>query len=498
MTDVQRVAFTPTVTLDRRDPLPPTDEVKAAVHDALESIDPTGLLRNGNLSTEGNAECLALLHGDKLRYDHQRCMWLMWNGEIWEEANRGQAERLAVDTVRTRYRAGSELPAGTEEQMAYKKRFAGHMVGSENNRVVKQILDSACSLPTLATDVSQWDSDPYLANAGDVTIDLRTATARPNSIDDYITKRMGTRFDPEAVCPNWELFLAQVHSDHPELTAYLQRAIGYSMTGDVSEQVFFLCIGNGSNGKSVLFNVIGRLLGDYAGATDFSTFDADTSEARGDLAKLRGTRLVTIIETDEDKRLAEARIKVVTGKDRVITARALYEKPFDYRVTFKIWMAMNHLPTVRGTDKGIWRRIQRIDFMQTFEGSMDDKHLEDKLIAELPGILNWALAGLYEWHKQGLNPPPCIREAINEYRTDSDMVGQWLDSYIAKGDKMTMDSILGYKSFTDYCTQRGIMRPMSHKSWSNQLKEHNITKPIRKGKGMVYVGIGLCQDEIAL
>ena len=468
----------------------PSDESTLAENPVTNDI-----LLKANLSSEGNAECLVLLYGNKLRYDHTRLTWLIWNGEIWEIASEGQAERLTVATVRERYRAGANLPGTTEEQIAYKKRFAGYMVNSENARNIKQVLESANTMPGIATKAEQWDADPWAVNAGAVTIDLKEVKTRSNRKEDYITKHLGTVFDPSAACPRWILFLNEVFHGDAELIAYIQRAIGYSLTGDVSEQAFFLCIGKGSNGKSVLFNIIGKLLGDYAGSTDFVTFDADTAEARGDLAKLKGTHLVTIIETDEDKHLAEARIKAITGKDRVITARALYERPFDYHVTFKLWLAMNHPPVVRGTDKGIWRRIQRIDFTETFENSRDDKTLEDKLVQELPGILNWALIGLKQWHSQRLSPAQSVRTVTNKYRDDSNMVGQWLDECTATGEKMEMKFKDGYKSFELWCRDHGIKNVPSHKSWVNGMSDKNYDNVVRRNYGYVFIGIGLLESS---
>jgi putative DNA primase/helicase len=221
--------------------------------------------------------------------------------------------------------------------------------------------------------------------------------------------------------------------------------------------------GEGRNGKSLFLNILGALLGDYAGNTSFDTLDPD-SRARADLAKLRGTRIVTIIETDEDKRLSEARIKALSGNDRVITAEAKYQDPFDYRVTFKIWMAMNHKPVITGMDYAIWRRIKPIPFTQTFTYANDDRKLEGKLLAELPGILNWALKGLADWRVNGLGTCPTVEGALSQYRGEMNVIGQWISDRYTVGPSRDEDELKRdescragslYSNYKDWCEVTG-------------------------------------------
>jgi putative DNA primase/helicase len=444
------------------------------------------LLRSANLTDMGNAECLALLHGDKLRYDHTRGRWLIWTGERWAMDEDGTANRLMLDTARNRYKAGLGIT-----DLDQRKRFASFTVTSENMRNLRHALEGAQTLPALATTIDRYDSDPMLANAGATTINLATGETRPNQANDYITHRLGPDYDPTAKCPRWVKFLNEVFARNAELIAFVQRSFGYSLTGDTSEQKLFLCYGTGANGKSVLLSILGRLLGEYAGSTSFDTFDADNERARGDLAKLRGTRVVTVIESDEDKRLNEARVKAVTGCD-LVTAEAKFKDPFTYRPTYKLWLAMNHKPMIRGTDGGIWRRIQLIPFEQSFEGRADKK-LEQKLEAELPGILNWAIDGLRQWNHEGLNPPAIVLQATLQYRRESDLVGQWLEACTIQGEQMTMKAGEGYKSYKAWCEETGI-KPMGQPLWSRRVTERGIRALPRTGKGIFYSGIGLISE----
>ena len=450
-------------------------------------------LRVANLTDMGNAECLALLYGDTLRFCHTRQEWLVWDGERWLIDADSGAHRLMVETVRSRYKSGADLDG--EKEPERKKKYTAFTVTSENSRNVRNALVAAQALQGFATTIEDWDAEPMLANAGPVTIDLNTGQARPTQREDYITRRLGAAYNPQAACPRWERFLDEIFGGNRELVAFVQRAIGYSLTGDTSEQKLFLCYGTGANGKSVLLSTLGRLLGDYAGSTSFDTFDADNDRARGDLAKLKGARVVTVIESDEDKRLNEARVKAVTGCD-LVTAEAKFKDPFTYKPTYKLWLAMNHKPTIRGTDLGIWRRIQLIPFEQSFDersGRRPDKQLENKLVTELSGILNWAVAGLREWHQQGLNPPAAVLNATDQYREESDLIGQWLEACTVKGRQMETKAGDAYKSYQAWCADTGA-RALTMTAWGRRLAEKGLPK-VKRGSYIFYGGIGIASKD---
>ena len=450
-----------------------------------ESQDFSEMLRKARLTDVGNAECMVAIHGDKLRFCHTREKWFFWNGERWLQDETGQAWRIMLETVRARQAQISKI-----EDEDFKKRFSSFVVNSENERRLQSALSSASKLATMATKIDQYDRDPMLANAGTVTIDLQNCNMRENRQADYITRRLGADYVPEATCPRWLRFLNEVFNGDQNLIAYIQRAIGYTLTGDTREQKLFLCYGAGANGKSVFLTTIGNLLGEYATSRAFATFDADEhNRVNDDLAGLKGARFVSVIETNEDRRINEARVKSITGQDQ-ISCRFLFGEYFSFRPQFKLWLAMNHKPAIHGVDRGIWRRIQLIPFTQTFEGR-EDKTLENKLQVELSGILNWALHGLHEWHTQGLNPPRIITEATDQYRAENDIVGQWLDDCTVIGAQMEMKSGDGYKSFKEWCINNGMQRPIAQIHWSRRLVERGITPGPRTGKGVFYKGVGL-------
>jgi putative DNA primase/helicase len=273
---------------------------------------------------------------------------------------------------------------------------------------------------------------------------------------------------------------------------YIQRAVGYCLTADMREQKVFLLHGGGANGKSVFLDVLTKLMGDYAGNASFETFDANRrSENTNDLAALRGKRLITVIETEDGKRLAEARIKSVTGQDPV-TCRFLYAEPFTYYPTYKIWLAMNHLPAIRGTDKGIWRRIQLIPFTQDFSGH-EDKTLSTTLRSELDGILQWALEGLRQWWIRGLDTPDIVTNATSKYRSESDQVGRWIGDTMVQVSSVSESAAHVYQCYKTWCESNG-ETAMSQNKLGRILSEKGFDQAnIRNQR--TWIGLGIRADE---
>lgn len=228
-------------------------------------------------------------------------------------------------------------------------------------------------------------------------------------------------------CPTWLSFLHKVTDGNAGLKLFLQRAVGYSLSGDTSEQCLFFLYGQGANGKSTFVNTIRKLLNDYARQANPETFMVKdrSGGATPELARLRGARLVVTTEVEDGQRFAESLIKQITGGD-LITTRHLYNEEFEYLPQFKVWIAANHKPDIRGQDHAMWRRIHLIPFIVTIPEGERDKFLPQKLEAELPGILAWAVDGFRMWQQLGLQPPDEVRVATEEYRQDMDHVGQWI------------------------------------------------------------------------
>jgi putative DNA primase/helicase len=436
------------------------------------------------LSDAGNAECMTALYGNKFRYDHTRKKWLVWDGIKWSVDEMGLARKHAVKVVRARQQAAMDV-----ENFDTRRRLAKWGLASENITRVNALLQMAQVLEPFSSTIDQYDSDVMLSTTQNGTLDLRDSTFRESRPEEYLTKQLGATYDPDATCTRWEQFLDEIFGGDEELISYIQRAVGYSLTGNTSEQVVFLCYGNGANGKSVFLDVLSELLGDYAGTASFETFDAGRrSEASNDLAALKGKRIVTVIETEEDRRLAEAKVKAVTGQDS-ISCRFLYGEYFTYVPQFKIWMAINHLPVIRGVDRGIWRRIRVIPFLQSYEGRAD-KSLNTKLREELSGILNWALEGLREWSEQRMGElPKAMKDATEQYRRDNDSIGQWLEERTEPNKQSMLRAKLGYQDYSMWAEERG-ERPFNQKNWSKALVEKGYMKD-RNRDGYHYFGLEL-------
>ena len=273
------------------------------------------------------------------------------------------------------------------------------------------------------------DENRDLAGCSDVCVlGLKTGSLISDDINSMVTKKLGSNFTQGSMCSEWTKFLQRIFDEDSELINFIQRAVGYSLTGSISEQCLFILIGTGANGKSTFLRVLQRVLADYAGTIPMQGLMVQRYGSQtNDLAHLCGKRFVVASEGERAQSLAESKIKMMTGGDR-IARRPLYKNLFEYVPEFKLWLATNDLPTISGMDEAIWRRIRVIEFPITIPPEQQDKGLADRLISELPGILQWAMQGLIEWRKIGLAPPECVSQSTKNYRNDNDTIGQWKKS----------------------------------------------------------------------
>jgi putative DNA primase/helicase len=445
------------------------------------------ILGAAHLTDLGNAECLAELYGGVMRYNHTRKAWLIWDGSIWRMDEDGAAQRAMAAVARSRLRASADC-----DDLERRKKLAAWALSSENTDKVEKALKSGRSLLEFATRMPQYDRDPLLIGAPGVTIDLRTGEARPPQREDYITMQIGTAYNPQARCPRWLQFLSEVFDEDGDLIGFIQKAVGYCLSGDTSEQKLFLCHGGGANGKGVFLETVAALLGDYATATPFDTFDATSrNEQTNNLARLHGMRMVSASEAEEGRRLAEARVKSITGQDP-ITARFLFQEFFTFRPQFKLWLAMNHLPIIRGTDRGIWRRILIVPFLVSFEGR-EDKRLKAELRDELPGILNWALAGWHRYVEEGLAPPEAVVVETRNYQAESDQVGRWVEDRTIAGEGCRAVASRAYADYMKWVEEQG-EKPFSQKFWGHRLSERGHER-FRTAGAWHWRGLGLVDTD---
>jgi putative DNA primase/helicase len=438
----------------------------------------------------GNAELFADLHGDGVRYDHRRDKWLVWASHHWEHDADGRVARLAIETARTRYREAEHVPDLAERQAEAK--FA---VQSENRQRLEAMLASARSLHPITVTGEDWDKEPLLFGAANGVVDLRTGRLRAGRPDDLLTLSSPVFFEAEAACPRWERFLLEVFQQDTDLVTFAQLAVGYALTGLTSEQCLFLLYGQGANGKSVFLNILGRLLGSYAYNAPFSTFELrGRTDISNDIAAFAGRRLVTASETNEGTRLNEARFKALTGGDP-ITARFLYGEHFTFRPQAKIFLAVNHLPVVEDLSFGFWRRVRLLPFTRTFVNDADPT-LEEKLRAELPGILAWAVAGALAWQRTGLSSPASVLAATSSYREASDPLADFVGECLAVEPPRSVGSAEAYARYQTWARNQGIpdKEMLTHKCFGLRMGDRFPAKKTKTGKR--FLGVGIAGDPV--
>jgi putative DNA primase/helicase len=342
----------------------------------------------------------------------------------------------------------------------------------------------------VAATSTQWDADAYTLGTPAGAVDLRTGQlmlARPS---DYITKR--TSVGPGGDCPIWCSFLHRVMGGDAELEQFVQRALGYGLTGLTTEHAMFFAYGTGANGKSVLTSTVAGILGDYHTTAPIETFVASHQERHPtDLAGLRGARLVTAIETEEGRRWAETKLKSLTGGDR-IAARFMRQDFFEFMPVFKLLVAGNHKPALSSVDEAIRRRLHLIPFAVTIPEGERDKDLTDKLKAEWPGILSWMIEGCLAWQRDGLNPPAAVRVATENYFSDQDMLTQWLAEMCDQEPGNTFKSEpIGtlFESWSAYAKRQG-GEPGGKVSFGDRLEAKGFTRD-RTKQGRLVRGIRL-------
>lgn len=429
-----------------------------------------------------NAERLAELAGGDFIFVNG-IGFLGWDGTRFLRDERGAVRELAKRVAEVVHREADTAIDPQIEERLRKWARSSSMLGKQN-----ALLTLAETLPEIRRDIAGLDRDPMLLNAANGTLDLRTGELRAHSRTDLLTCRSPVAYDRNAVCPRWTRFLCEVMGGDQTLVDYLRRAVGYSLTGNCAEQVFFLLHGFGANGKSTFLEVLRELLGDYARAADFRTFLRSSGDGpRNDLAALATARFVTSVEPPLGKGFAEATLKQLTGGD-AIAARFLFKEQFEFVPKFKLWLAANHVPEVQGTDHGFWRRVRLVPFEQSFRGR-EDRSLRDKLRAELPGILAWAVQGALEWAEVGLGEPQSVLEATKTYREDMDVLGGFLAECC-----VTNPHLSGTAASEIYARFSGWLRKNGYPHWSQRqlglrLRERGFQK--RKSNVIVYDGLGL-------
>ena len=438
-----------------------------------------------DLNDTGNAHRFIDMFGDVLRYNVDNKIWMIWNGKYWQyDIFESVKNYIEILTERMIYETSS-INDMNERMRAIKN--IEHIYSSAGK---ESLLKEARHLNNIPVTNEDFDRDRYLICTDSGTINLETLEVTENSRDNMISMSTGCKIDTENKPVRFLQFLNEIFDGNGKIIHYIHKAFGYSMTDSAREQKMFILHGDGNNGKSLLLDVIKNALGGYGitSKPQLLTEQKFGSQNSEEIARLKGKRFCAVEEIKEGDKLDEQLVKSLTSGIGNQVARFLYGNSFEFTFKGKIWMATNYEPVIRGTDRGVWRRIVKIPVTVDFTGK-EDKDLRDKLIQELPQILGWLLEGLKMYMEEGLDEPDEIKQATQEYKENMDIVAQWISecceckpAYFERANTL-------YDNFRAFCQRRDqrTNQTMFGRNLGKKFKKYN------SGSGIVYIGVRLKQ-----
>lgn len=395
--------------------------------------------RKFKLTELGNAERIAYEYGHVIKFVND-IGWFIWDGKRWRIDTKKEIERITAKVLRSLSKSEDEAEA----------KWA-RMCERRNVRMnsIKDLI------PLVPGERQEFDTHKYLLNVENGIVDLKTGKLQQHDRELGLTKITNITFDENAKCPEWLNFLDQIFQGDKELAEYMQRLIGYSLTGEITEQIMVFLIGGGSNGKSTFINIIKDIMGDYGRQAKSDTFiKKKETGANNDIARLVGSRFVSAIESEDGEQLSEAFVKQITGGEPVL-ARFLRQEFFEFIPEFKVFFTTNHKPVIKGVDEGIWRRIRLIPFNLQLPKEKRDKKLPEKLSLEMPGILNWAIEGCLKWQQSGLNDPAIVMKATGDYKEEMDILGTFMFECCFKREDVQIEAKDLFEVYANWCFKNG-------------------------------------------
>ncbi len=469
-----------TLRAENRDRLSPPldDETVVAIAKSITRYQPEDEEITYKLTDVGNAERFVAMFKDCIKYCTIYKKWFIWNGKRWEQDDTGKIITYAIECVRNIMHDADLLPDGDK-----RKALVQHSLKSESNGKLKALLEIASGMPAITIRSEDLDRDPWLLNCQNGTINLKTGKLQEHNPKDYITRICVADYNPACAIPLWTQLMEKITNGDQPYMRYIQKSLGYALTGDISEQAIFLLYGTGSNGKSTMLNIFAHLLDGYAQSTSSDTFMQKKNESvNNDIARLKGARFVSAIEMEEGKRMAESLIKSMTGGDKLVT-RFLYGEFFEYVPQFKVFLAVNHKPIIKDTTKSIWRRIKIMPFTNAFSEQERDKHFPAKIIqAELPGILAWAVQGCLMWQQDGIKPPDSVEKAILDYREEMDSFSHFFDECCVVRENARVTNKMLRAKYDEWCKDNGEYA-LTQKPFSQKLLERGYSKKNSSANG---------------
>lgn len=449
-----------------------------------------------DMTETGNAHRLFDKFSGVIRYSYTRKKWLYWDGKVWRVDDSGQVKKLAdIICEDIKHEAMLEQDEHTQAEML---KWATRTASSKG----KEAMVHECQhLEGIPVSQDALDSFTDFLNCQNGIINLRNGELLPHDSNFLMSKICICECaEPGAVPTRWLQFLDEVTAGNKSLQDYIQKCVGYSLSGSTREQCAYFLYGMGNNGKSTFLDTIADMLGSYAANVQPETImlqKAFSGGANSDIARLKSARFVTSEEPTEGVRLNEGLLKQLTGGSKV-TCRFLYGDEFEYMPEFKIWIATNHKPIVRGTDLGIWRRLKLIPFEVNIPKDKVDKSLRYKLRKELPAILRWAVDGCIKWQQEGIAEPPVVVEAVQEYKQEMDLIAGFVEQCIAIDytcDAKIMANDL-FKLYSRWAKENNEFE-MSSKKFFKELSKKLPTKG-RIGAGVYYSNITITDYGLSL
>ena len=452
---------------------------------------PVGALQDGSRATDaGNADRLVAATEGTIRFVHAWGRWIVYRDGRWV-IDFGDA--LVSDTARIVARRVFDMIPSIRDSGERDRAFKWAK-RSESAAAISAMVKLARGIPSVLTDHNDLDNDPWILNCVNGTIELQTGRLRAHDPDDLCTMQAPVMFDPDAGAPLFEAVLERALPDET-VRSFVQRWAGSAITG-IPVQALLLAVGSGANSKSVIMEALQRTLGDgYSVVPHKSLLVAGRHEQHPThLASLKGARLVVAPETEAGDRLNEEVIKTLTGGDR-LRARRMREDEWSFLPTWSAAMHTNHSPRIRGTDEGIWRRLHQVPFSVTIPEKERDETLTERLAAsELPGVLNWMIAGCVDWldHQRRLDPPPAITKATAKYRETQDHLGRFIAAKCVVAAARSITSRDLRQAYESWCQEEG-EKPWTAKAVGAELSRRGCDS-VKMGKGNVRTWIGLDLD----
>ena len=417
-----------------------------------------------------NARQFLTQHGHNLKYV-PTWGWLIWDGKRWLKDQSNLITSLAKETL-----LNSPSPTTPTDILPR----------------IKAMLTLASTEPALIASPSQFDTHPFLLNVSNGTLDLHTGDLKPHDPHDLITRLIPIEYHPHATSPIWDTFLDQITNHDHALYQYLQRAIGYTLTGSTREETFFLLYGPGRNGKSRFLAAISSIMGDYMQHDPSSAFTR-TSSSLSNLPALAATRFITMTETAPGQALDLSIIKRITSGEPLTISTP--RNTLSFQPQFKLWLATNNLPTIPEQSIAIWQRIKLIPFTTSFVGR-EDKELAEKLNTVRPAILSWAVQGCLLWLQNGWQEPDCVKQATAAYKDEQDELADFFHDCCAIDDSKRIKARDLHMIYQLWCNVKGT-KALSETSFGSKVLAHGYQRE-RKKAGKIYCGIGLIDSLASL